>query len=799
MYHGENFSSRRINECRSLRITLRNITGFLFQEPQTFCAKIHFPHETEEYTTPFVNSTDNMQFNFRAHFIPDEYMRNDLEILFEEPLVITLFMKFSNTPTLKKVTVFKFSLIPLIFKKNVMLQVASFSTILRKKSIATIECSWDLTFDRNNRRRATMKIFSSSDFISLQNISSGRSSTFELVKSIKTGEIFAKKTLLNDKLKSLNNGQDHESDALVTFNHPSILHIVGFINRNFLRREQSAIIMDYIPNGSLISLIQSTTSPLGWNSTKKSIIIYGIAYGLQLLHTNGLMHNDLRTSSILLDENFEPKIGDIGLIRHDDENDLNVNDLVFKSPEILFHKSYDYSTDVYSFGMIIYHLYTSHFPYEGITAPELIFNIMHGIKPILPINTPKHLKELINSCISFDPKQRPKLNELVKNRKLFIFPGTDRLEYESFCDRISQRIVKNNNNSIIQRIKTSALKGNGYSQYIYGLLMKKENINVSNYFKLSADQGIVDSEYNYGIMLFEGIEIAKNKYKSIEYFLYAKNKGHEKAALNLGLMLAEGKYIPKNDREAIKLFDYSANKGNPKAQLNLGLMFHFGRGVRKNEVTAIHYYKMAALQDDPQAQYNLAILLSKGRNSLRNINEANRYLKRAADKGLVKAMFSMGISLLEGNGMKKNIGKSSHYFKVAADCGLPNAQLNIGIMLLKGQGIAKDVNEAIKYLKLAASNGELDAMVMLGMMLLKGKNGVKRNYVKAAKFLGDAAALGNTKAMVNIGMMFLKGTAVPKDEETAVKCFKMAAAKGNENAKRNLRSLISRGKVKIND
>lgn len=786
MTFNDRFSSRRNIECKSIKVTLHEV-GNQLAAGSELRANVHF--RDDEYTSRFFtvpNNKSSVCFDFNARFVPDDLLRNELELLFQEPLSITLLSKEG-----KKIVVFKMSLMPLICRKNINVNLVAFSTYLKKKLYARVESRWELSFDRNNRHHAKLRIFSNDDFHAIQNIGVGRDGTFELVKNEKTGEIFAKKTLNNDRLKSLNSGEDKESDALITFDHPSILHIIGFINRNFLKKQKSAIIMDYIPNGSLISILKNENlAPPGWNPTKKSIVIYGIAFGLQLLHSNGLMHSDLRTSSILLDENLEPRIGDIGLTRHDND-DLEVHDLIFKAPEVLLRKPYDYSADVYSFGMILYHIYTSHYPFENLTAPEIIFNVMHGITPKLPLGTPKHIKNLIHSCISYDPKERPLLKDLVKKRDAFMFLGTDRNEFESFCDRISQRITEPNEESAIKRITASAKKGSSYSQYIYGLLMKHET-SVSDYFKLSADQNIGGAEYNYGIMLFEGIEVAKDRFEAVKYFLKAAQKGNDKAALNVGLMFAEGKYLPKNDIEAYKFFNYAANKGNPKAQVNLGLMYMSGRVVRRNEAEAIKYYKMAAQQDDPQAQYNLAIVLSKGKHSLSNMSEIIRYFKNASEQGLAKAQFSMGLILLEGKGVKQNEGEASYYFKLAADAGLPSAQLNLGLMMLRGQGVAKDIVTAIKYLKLAAQNGDNNAQLLLGMICLKGKNGVKKDIVKAAKYLGDAAAGGNTKAMVNIGMMFLKGTGVPKDEAIAVKCFKVAAAKGNQKAKFNLATLAKK-------
>ncbi|OHS97103.1 hypothetical protein TRFO_09672 [Tritrichomonas foetus] len=786
------FSSRHDNICKSIRITIINIVGITTPEPHQYFIKIHFPREEIDYTSPRIKSCGPLNFKYSVRFVPDDLLRNDLSLIFFDRLKLTLFQCSGSRK--KYIASFPINLSLLINKKQVTFLKKSLSTKVGKVLTAKIECKWEASFDRNSRRNTNLRIFNMSDFETIQTISNTKSTTFQIVKQKKNDKIFAMKILNhNDRLAALSQGTDHESDALVTFNHPSILHIVGFIPRRFINRQQSAIVMDYIPNDTLQSILDTKHPHPGWCPTSKSKVLYGIAYGLQLLHTNGLMHNDLTPESILIDENFEPLIGDMGLARKETK-DLEVKDLVYKAPEILFGKPYSYSADVYSFGMLLYHIVTGCSPYLGYTAPELMNAVIHGIKPQLPYDTPRNFVELIDICLAYDPLLRPNLEELVKMSNIFMFPGTKIDTFEDYCDKMNGKSNRKEKHKSLERIEIAAKQGIAYSQFLFALLMKKERVEM-DFFKLSADQGIPEAQYDYGVMLAEGIGVAKNRCEAALYFKKSADKGNAKAALNIGMMLAEGKSVIRNDREAIQYFMESATQGNPKAQVNLGLMWMTGRGVRRNEGEAYKYYKMAADQGDPQAMYNLAILMSKGRSGIRNDSIAVRYFKKAADLGIVKAMFSMGLALLEGKGITQNDGEASHYFKIAADCGMPPAQLNISILLSKGQGIAKDELSSLNYIKNAADAGESEAQNLLGMMLLNGKC-VKRNLLSAAKYLGDSAAGGCTKAMVNIGMMFLKGKGVKQNDKTAFKCFKVAAAKGNENAKRNIQMMVKSGRVK---
>ena len=67
--------------------------------------------------------------------------------------------------------------------------------------------------------------------------------------------------------------------------------------------------------------------PYGWDNIKKLICIFGIASGMKYLHSYGILHRDLKSDSILMDENLFPKIADFGLSKfsNSEYQSLNIN------------------------------------------------------------------------------------------------------------------------------------------------------------------------------------------------------------------------------------------------------------------------------------------------------------------------------------------------------------------------------------------------------------------------------------------------------------------------------------------
>jgi serine/threonine protein kinase len=154
-----------------------------------------------------------------------------------------------------------------------------------------------------------------------------------------------------------------------------------------------------------------------WELVKR--VACGAARGMAYLHSGNppVLHRDLKSANLLLDESYTTKVCDFGLSRlKAQERSMtgNCGTVQWMAPEVLANMSYNEKADVYSFGIICWELLTRECPYDGMTAIQCALAVLNRDKrPEIPKWCPPSLHALIKACVKKEPSMRPTFEQIL--------------------------------------------------------------------------------------------------------------------------------------------------------------------------------------------------------------------------------------------------------------------------------------------------------------------------------------------------------------------------------------------------
>ncbi|XP_074268884.1 L-type lectin-domain containing receptor kinase VIII.1-like [Silene latifolia] len=157
-----------------------------------------------------------------------------------------------------------------------------------------------------------------------------------------------------------------ELSIIATLRHRNLVRLQGWCHE----KGEILLIYDLMPNGSLDKALFESRMVLPWTHRRK--ILHGVASALAYLHQeceNLVVHRDVKSSNIMLDEGFNARLGDFGLARqieHDKSPDATVaaGTMGYLAPEYLLTGRATEKTDVFSYGAVVLEVASGRRPIE---------------------------------------------------------------------------------------------------------------------------------------------------------------------------------------------------------------------------------------------------------------------------------------------------------------------------------------------------------------------------------------------------------------------------------------------------
>jgi non-specific serine/threonine protein kinase len=202
-----------------------------------------------------------------------------------------------------------------------------------------------------------------------------------------------------------------EAKAISALNHPNIatIHDIDEVEG------QKFLVLEYIPGGTLKSKLKYLKSE-DKEFSLAEVLDYGIqaAEALGHAHRHQIIHRDVKTDNLMLTEEGMVKLTDFGLAKlrgsvQVTKTGTTVGTAAYMSPEQIRGEETDHRSDIFSLGVVLFELLTSHMPFRGEFETALSYSILNENPPAvksLRKDAPASLEKIINRCLEKEKTKR---------------------------------------------------------------------------------------------------------------------------------------------------------------------------------------------------------------------------------------------------------------------------------------------------------------------------------------------------------------------------------------------------------
>jgi serine/threonine protein kinase len=309
---------------------------------------------------------------------------------------------------------------------------------------------------------------------------------------------------------------EREAQTIARMEHPHILPIYDFGEYD----NSLYIVMRYVTGGSLEDRIR------GGGMEPREVLRIGrsIAQALDYAHQNNVIHLDLKPPNILLDSSQTPYLADFGLATVLDPEGRAHNPgsgtLLYMAPEQLVAEVIDHRADIYSFAIMLYHMFTGQLPFGG-TQPLALKQMQAN--DYLPDdiieyneNLPYEVVEILREGTAEKPDHRPStLLEIIDKLQDAIFgASTSEVTFDPLADLVpdsssalTNSLIKSGDDTLLEAVdiytRARHVWAGGQGRFLLGLT---HFMLMSDYYAEAVSHGLSVDEAGHQMLLRGALE-----------------------------------------------------------------------------------------------------------------------------------------------------------------------------------------------------------------------------------------------------------------------------------------------------
>lgn len=241
------------------------------------------------------------------------------------------------------------------------------------------------------------------------------------------GEVAVKKFLDQDFSGAALAEFKREVRIMRRLRHPNVVLFRGAVTRP----PHLSIITEFLPRGSLYRILHRPNCQV--DEKRRIKMALDVAKGMNCLHSSipTIVHRDLKSPNLLVDNNWNVKVCDFGLSRLKHNTFLSSKSTAgtpeWMAPEVLRNEPSNEKCDVYSFGVILWELATLRLPWSGMNPMQVVGAVGFQNKRLdIPKEVDPLVARIIWECWQTDPNLRPSFSQLtvaLKSLQQLVIPS----------------------------------------------------------------------------------------------------------------------------------------------------------------------------------------------------------------------------------------------------------------------------------------------------------------------------------------------------------------------------------------